>query len=130
MCPDEDEIIAYLEHKNKAALTEGTSHIDIKRVLVHFGIPHEAMSVRHKKHSPRSLNSAISGGKAVICHGNERRHWFVVIAPLYHPDDRIDGFVVVDSADADLVLKWDVNKLITEWGGTEGDNRCYGIVVG
>ena len=130
LCPDEEEILAHIECFEKSSPTDGTSHVTLKRVLTHFEVPFTTFSVRRAKQIRYYLDDLLLGGKAIICHGNEKKHWFVIIAVLYRPDYFIDGVVVVDSADADIVIKWPLEKLMTEWAGTEGDRRCYGIVVG
>lgn len=130
LCPSEDEVLQIVEHHLEKAPTDGTDHIELKHVLRHFEIPFYTISYRHRSDIIRDVCNHLYHGKAIICHGNEEKHWFVVVAPLYHPDCYVDGFVVVDSADADLVVKTPRDKFLKMWAGTEGDKRAYGIVIG
>lgn len=130
MCPSEEQILELIEHHKLKYPTEGTSEHDLKRVLKHFGVPFFTVSYRHKRSAPKYVARVLANGGAVVCHGNQEKHWFVLIAPLYNFDDNLHGFVVVDSADSDIIVKWPCSKLREQWGGIEGDKRCYGIVIG
>lgn len=130
LCPGEDEILELVEHHLKKTPSDGTDHNDLKRILRHFEIPHYTISYRHRTDVFKDFEEHILNGKAVICHGNEEKHWFVVIGTLFDSNGLLNGLVVVDSANADIVVKTPREKFLTDWCGTEGDKRAYGIVIG
>lgn len=109
-------------YRSKAVDTEGTTEHDLKRALRQHSLPYHSFSLRSDNKAREQLRAEVFYGMPVICYGRKREHWFTVIGTAGY------YFVVIDSADEDLVLKWTPEKLLEEWGN--GDKKYYGIVVG
>lgn len=110
----EDELAALCQ-----TTSEGTSEVGIKRAAKALDRSFTTLSEKRFKVANLELFQHLySHGTAVICI-NEYSHWVAVVGLTNR------RYIVVDSADNNLVLFWDEETLEKKWAGS---GNFYGIL--
>ena len=101
--------------------TDGTSEKGIKRACKALAVSCTTISERKFIFARLLLFEAITTMYTAIISVDKGEHWVAVVG--------LSGsrFIIVDSADNNLVLFWDYGKLEEKWSGA---GNYYGIILG
>ena len=102
--------------------SEGTTEHQLKRGLRKFGFMHKSMSHKTVDGALLAVQEEVENGNAVVIYGYHRVHWFVVIGY------QADHYIVIDSADPELVVRYSQERLLNEWN-PDAKHRFYAISV-
>lgn len=102
----------------------GAIESQIMRALNAYGVKHETLSVHNPAAAVAALRGNLLCGRPALLAVDNDDHWIVAAGALGA------GFLIVDSANDDLVSMYGEDRLASRWKSAGDPAHYYAIIIG